>query len=71
MNIYNYGCLEYYVLIIRLYIIAEVAEPPKIPGTFNEHSDSDDWLAFFLKLILGLLISTMAILDGLFSVLTC
>lgn len=32
---------------------------------------TDEWLAFFPKLILGLLIGTMAVLDGLFSTLTC
>lgn len=50
-----------------LYIIAEVAGLPKIPGAVNEHRGSDQWLAFFLKLIWGLLIGTMAVLDGLFS----
>lgn len=57
MHTYNYECLECYVLITPLYIIAEVAELPKILGTVNEHSDSDEWLALFPKLILGLLIA--------------
>lgn len=42
MHIYNYECLEYYVLITPLYIIAEVAGLPKIPGTVNMHRDSDN-----------------------------
>lgn len=67
MHISNYERLEYFILITPLHIIAEVAEPPNIPGTVNEHRGSDEWLAFFFKLILGLLIGTMAVLDGLFS----
>lgn len=58
----------------------------KIPGTVSEHGDSGSdsptvwWfertisyvgtLAVVPKLILGLLIGTMAVLDGLFSTLT-
>lgn len=44
-----------------LCITAGAADPSKMSGTVNEHSDYDQWL------IWGLLIGTMAALGGLFS----
>lgn len=58
-------CLESDVLTSPLYITAEVAEPPKIPS-LSMSTVTDEWLAFFPKLILGLLIGTMAVLGGIF-----